>query len=142
MRIVTWPEFSRMPQGTVFQILPEGSCELGDVQVLHEVWRFNDTDEGGGDFLAVNLLPKCVPGCLLGAEQLATFTADEQRRGEFVMHPDLACRDGMFEYDRLWVIWEREDLERLSSWLLDPAAAVRSRMWTGEGALIAVPERP
>lgn len=63
---------------------------------------------------------------LVSAENLDRFMEEQLRNADSILHPDWLCRDGAFEFDRFWLVWDREDLERLAGWLLDPMKALHA----------------
>jgi len=71
----------------------------------------------------------------------ATLTLEQTRSGTVTMQPDLLCRDGIFELDRQWLIWEREDLERIAGWLLDPMKGLQAFGYRIGEIAIPMPER-
>ncbi|KQU31071.1 hypothetical protein ASG63_16360 [Methylobacterium sp. Leaf94] len=124
MKIVGWAEFSAMPPGTVFQMTNDRRPDWSDLRILHEVWKYED---GRGDFVEASLMPTIIHDAhMMTDANQATFTPEQTRSGMFTMHPDLLCRDGMIEFDRQWLIWEREDLERLAGWLIDPMKGLQA----------------
>lgn len=125
MRIVGWPEFSTLPPGTVFQVTDDNSPDWGELRVLDEVWTWPDQD-GRGDFRDASLLPTIGLGISITEANKAAFPQGDCDGDTFTIHPFLLGRDGLFEFDRLWLIWEREDLERLAGWLLDPMKALHA----------------
>ncbi|SOR30672.1 protein of unknown function [Methylorubrum extorquens] len=133
MRVVGWTEFVKMPRGTVFQTKEPERIEWSDLRVLDEAWAF----EEGGDFRDASLLPEISGIQWDHTVPKAEFTDDELRRDDFTVFPGSISRDGLFEYDRLWLIWEREDLERLAGWLLNPVSALTA-IGCGAG-VIALP---
>jgi hypothetical protein len=125
VRIVGWPEFSTMPQGTVFQMTDDNSPDWGELRVLDEVWTWPDQD-GRGDFRDASLLPTIGLGSSITGANKAALSRGDCDGDTFTIHPGFLSRDGLFEFERQWLIWEREDLERLASWLLDPMKALHA----------------
>lgn len=123
MRIVGWVEFSKMPRGTVFQMTDDRRPDWGDLRVLDEIWTWED---GRGDFVDASLLPTIALGLNITEANQAALSKGDCEGDLFTIHPDLLSRDGVFEFDRQWLIWEREDLERLAGWLLDPMKALQA----------------
>ena len=87
------------------------------------IWEEQD---GRGDFRDASRLPTIRPVNLVSAENLDRFMEEQLRNADSILHPDWLCRDGAFEFDRFWLVWDREDLERLAGWLLDPMKALHA----------------
>lgn len=106
MKIVKWPEFARMEAGTVFsKYTPEifdDMCIKGDTiyndgepidffyQRIHD--SFDARDSGHESELI----------------QLA-----EEHGASIPMDFDVEMRDGCFEHDQLYAVWENADVEAL-----------------------------
>ena len=111
MRVVGWTKFSTMPRGTVFQVKEPSDIRWSDLRVLDEAWTY---EEGGGDFRDASLLPEISGIRWDTTVPKGGFSDDELHRDDFTVYPGMLSRDGLFEYDRLWLVWEPEDLERLA----------------------------
>ncbi|MBY3363766.1 hypothetical protein [Rhizobium laguerreae] len=111
MKLVTWQEFIEMPEGTVFSDVSRNPFDAIGIRIKGEtlpnnwVYDFHETD----------LIPKIM--------DVSVFDYEETKGSEIMMiHPAGWGRDGMFDKDRKYWIWERGDRERLARWLLDPEA--------------------
>ena len=60
--------------------------------------------------------------------------------GCYIVTPSDYGRWALYEYDRLYLIWEEEDRKRLAGWLLDPEKAA-DQMEDDSYTIIEVPEQ-
>lgn len=120
MRIVDWAEFQKLPENTIFQEIRGNGGYLGDLMILGEVWMH---EENRGDFIEAQLLPAFASTNELDEEGLRHMGFSKSEHADFFLTPTGFGRDGMFEYDRRWLVWDEVDRKRLAAWLLDPATA-------------------
>lgn len=118
MKLVTWHEFIQMPEGTVFSEMRPNSLVSHNLRMKGETW-FSKGSGNYHDYLETDLMPNI--------RDVSYAGYDETVGSEImVMHPSHWGRDGMFDQDRKYWIWEREDRERLARWLLNPEAVAAS----------------
>lgn len=102
MRIVKLDEFLACPPGTLFSKYE--LCNFGPLSIKGETWRHAGST---GDFLYQQVAD---------AIDCADFTDTllDYKEGQ-VLGIDLECesRDGMFEPDQLFAVWDREDVGKL-----------------------------
>ncbi|MBB4064035.1 hypothetical protein [Gellertiella hungarica] len=108
MKLVTWHEFISMPAGTVYS---RASIDIEDLRIKGDTL---DTQ----DFHETSLLPG-----IYDAYAVMDVPVGGSDDPDLVMtHPSGWGRDGMWEKNARFFIWEKEDRERLARWLLDPEA--------------------
>jgi len=102
MRIVNLETFRTMPPGTFFQKYePE---VFGDLAVLHDVW--------GVDFV-VNHITGCPIDGKDPSEMSYRLAMMAEDGTSLPVCFDFIARDGMFQKDQLFAVWERADLDTL-----------------------------
>jgi hypothetical protein len=106
MRIVDRKTFLAMPAGTVFakydpSIIREPMVKCDSIPVRGELVDFryvsltDEVDSSGSD------------------EMLDILDAGETKGTSFALHFNTEGRDGMFDADQLFAVWERDDVEGL-----------------------------
>lgn len=115
MRIVGWNEFSKLPDGTVYQLICGSSYpQLGPVSVRHAVWEYGGKPS---DFVYCEMTPTVLFAYSLGDDAPEGIDDGE----EVICHPNGNARDGGGGYSKhRWLVWEDADREKLAAWLLDP----------------------
>lgn len=99
MRLVNWDEFSCLPTGTMYQEYTPH--QLGSLHILGEACK------DAPDFVCAELTPTCALGTHLEIHTPSGFG-----------------RDGMHDVkNRAWLVWDKEDRERLATWLINPQVA-------------------
>lgn len=120
MKVLRWEEFSELPPGTVFQVFEAGSLDPLLMLVSFCLsWERPGAPPQPIDFIAIPLLPRVIDNYELDLDTRTKHGLGLD--GASVCHPDIGNRDGVFIHDeRRFVVWEKEDRERLSNWLLTP----------------------
>lgn len=120
MRIVDRKTFLAMPPGTVFAKY--------DPSIMRELMVKSDSVANAGDlvdFRYMSLTDEV--DCSGSAERDHTMFAAEEEGVPFALHFNTECRDGLFDADQLFAVWERDDVEgliaRLQKALTDGYAA-------------------
>lgn len=114
MRIIDRKEFITMPQGTIFSKIPanENGCITAYTEglyLLEETMVFShylEGDEGGSDYIYLDLIDFCVNDC---GEHASAF---QEMRRDLIIN-DAYERDGLYEYDEHYLIYEKNDLIKL-----------------------------
>lgn len=108
MRIVDRKTFLAMPEGTVFSKY--------DPSIIREPMVKCDYIESRGeliDFRYVSLTDEV--DCSGSIERDAIMYAAEESGTPFALHFNTQCRDGMYDKNQLFAVWERADVEGLIS---------------------------
>jgi hypothetical protein len=109
MKIVDRKTFLSKPPGTLFSKYQP--CHFGELMVKGETW--------GNDFLMQDIANAVACD---NDREFDSLLEDAERSGSsFQMDFDCQGRDGLFEGDQLFAIWEGRDIEGLQS-LLSKAA--------------------
>ncbi|QLG96598.1 hypothetical protein HZF02_32220 (plasmid) [Pseudomonas yamanorum] len=108
MRIVDRKTFLGMPVGTVFakydpSIIREPMVKCDSTAVRGEIV----------DFYYASLTDEV--DCSGSIERDAIMYAAEEDGVPFALDFNTQCRDGMYDADQLFAVWEREDIEGLIS---------------------------
>jgi len=130
MKYVTFAELLTYPAGTIFQEF--GKNGLSEPQV------FGDA-VGSTDFTCAQLFPSETGPEVFGGyrEQYVNKHGCEDA-GWVVYYPGGFGRDGLYEDNRHFVIWEEQDRKKFAEWLLDPEKAA-GEMNDDPIAMISVP---
>ena len=115
MKLVDFTELMEMPVGTIFQEF--GKFGLGVPHV------FGGT-QGDSDYIEAVLLPYDNSVDTLGnnAELFKKYGLEGREYG--IWYPSGFGRDGSYDKNRHYLIWEKEDRKKLAEWLLNPTKAV------------------
>ncbi len=92
MKLVNWDEFVKLPNGTMFQYKGEGN---NNIYIRHDVIEADLHSSGVIDFYKQPI------GFI---EDIIDETFDLEWG---------IVRDGLFEYDRQFIVYEREDVKTL-----------------------------
>lgn len=101
MKIVNLEEFRKLPEGTLF--MKYEPCVFGELQCKGETWEH--------DFLCENVTywPDCT-----GSDDFADKLQEAEDHGTSVLLDfDSSGRDGFFENEQLFAVYERRDMEML-----------------------------
>lgn len=100
MKIVNLEQFRAMPPGTLFAKYTPMVFDA--LMIKGETWAF--------DFLYQDLI--CIESS--GSAELFDKLEEAQRTGgSLKLDLDCQSRDGLFEKDQLFAVWEKPDLEQL-----------------------------
>lgn len=116
MRIVNLDEFRKMPPGTFFQKYKPDV--FGDLAVLDDVW---DTD------FVVNHITSCP---INGKDMSETGDRLDDMVENGTSRPvcfDFIARDGCFEKDQLFAVWEEADLDSLIAFARNALRVTKGR---------------
>ena len=106
MKLLGLQDFLKEPSGTVYQEYEPH--HLGDLSIK--------ADSLTGDFLEATLTPSCtMPSSGEGRKTPESIAIDQ---------PSGFGRWGLFDENARFLVYEKEDRERLSRWLLNPEVAV------------------
>lgn len=102
MRIINLKQFRESPKGTVFmKYVP---CSFGELNMKGETWEY--------DFLLQNLVSeiKCE-----SSNQESNILDKAENDNAYSVDLDLDCfsRDGCFEDDQLFAVYEQKDIDNL-----------------------------
>ena len=101
MRIINLKEFRAMPENTVFAKYKP--CSFGDLRIKGETWEH--------DFLCQEIVSAIECS---GSDEFASKLDNALEHGASIkMDFDCQGRDGLFDDDQLFAVWENEDVERL-----------------------------
>ena len=120
MKIINWKALMLEPEGTVFQ---EYSFKngLGDVQVFGGP---NSDRPDNNDFVSASLLPRAIGLEVFGDEDkirvMSKFNLEPTHDWFIISYPIGFGRDGLFETNRFFLVWETADRKKFAEWLLDP----------------------
>ncbi len=95
MKIMTWSEFTAQPVGTIFSYW-EPCISTG----LHRKGETLIRDGVSCDFIETDLLPWSLAG-----EDVPS------------LHPDMAGREGLYNHDQLYCVFEAADIAKLHKML-------------------------
>jgi hypothetical protein len=101
LKIVTLEEFRRLPEGTLF--MKYEPCVFEGLQAKGETWEH--------DFLCENITywPDCT-----GSDDFSDKLTLAQETGESIlMNFDSSGRDGCFDDDQLFAVYDKRDIEML-----------------------------
>ena len=106
MRIVDRKTFLAMPEGTVFAKY--------DPSIFRELMVKFDSRPASGemvDFYYASLTDEV--DCSGSCERDGIMDLAEQDGVPFALHFNTQCRDGLYDADQLFAVWERDDVEGL-----------------------------
>lgn len=107
MKIVNRSSFLALPAGTLFAAY-DGLADFGPPRIKE------DTNTAGEDFLYQELVESDAIAAGPGLHSGQVLEDATTQGTSFCMNLHMQCRDGLFEENsRLYVIWERPDLEAL-----------------------------
>lgn len=111
MRIINREEFLKLGAGTVFcKYVP---CAFGDLQL-----KCDDPGQYGNDFVTIPLTGDIwIQGANNSEEYFEALTKAEEGKISIRADYEGSSRDGIFEEDQLFCIWDKEDIGRLISTL-------------------------
>jgi len=99
MKIVNRQQFLALPPNTVFA--KYSPCVCGPLEIKGETW--------GNDFLVTNNLAEAID--CAGSTEFADLLFDAQKTGASLkMDFESEGRDGYFDEDQLFAVWERPDV--------------------------------
>lgn len=101
MRIVDLTEFRAMPEGTIF--CKYSPCNFGDLEIKGETWE--------SDFICASLT-----GCIESDgsdDMLDKLLKYEKTKESFSLNVDYYGRDGLYDKEQLYAIYENADIEQL-----------------------------
>jgi hypothetical protein len=111
MRIVSRKDFLLMPAGTVFMKFPaqpkDGSINLGNKEMISI-----KEETIGEDFVVQDLFP-FFEGIEDDVEWADTMVAMLKGEPSPPVDYDCAGRDGLFDKEQLFLVWDKIDLERM-----------------------------
>jgi hypothetical protein len=111
MRIVSRQDFLLMPAGTVFMKFPvqptDGSVKLGNKEMISI-----KEETVGEDFVVQDLFP-FFEGIEDDVEWADTMVAMLKGEPSPPVDYDCAGRDGLFDKEQLFLVWDKIDLERM-----------------------------
>jgi hypothetical protein len=107
MRIVNKAEFYLLPEGTVYAVY-EPQTWYG-LNVKGEVWK----DQNGKDFEFLYKSLLYMVDCQNSAEESDILNSAEHQGTIFKMDYDCYQRDGMFDDNQLYMIYDKEDIRGL-----------------------------
>jgi hypothetical protein len=112
MRIVPRQEFLAMPAGTVFMKFPAQPKDGGHIDLGYDGVISIKEDTVGEDFVVQDLFP-WFEGVNDSGEWSDAMIA--MLKGEPSPPLDYECagRDGLFDREQLFLVWGRDDLERM-----------------------------
>ncbi|KQZ50338.1 hypothetical protein ASD54_08770 [Rhizobium sp. Root149] len=116
MRLVHWKEFIALPDGTIFsEARSYNGGDIEDVKMKGETLFYGRSPN---DYCETSLLPN-----VRDASSIHHDSYPDPGGGDIVLiHPSGWGRNGMYEKDRMYWVWDQEDRERLAKWLLNPQA--------------------
>lgn len=122
MKILTWAEMMTMPPGTIYQDYKPRI--VGDVMILSEV--LFGTDRKPIDYVTATITPQGIDPGSWGRYEAAIRAQHKlpDRCDEVVAYPSGFGRDGYYEQNRLYLVWEEADRKKMAEWLLDPQKAM------------------
>jgi len=123
MRIVDRTTFLAMPAGTVFIKFPpqpgDGCLDLGaDGPILIK------EETVGEDFVVQSTIPS-FEGVDRSEDEIAVYADMLKGKGSPAVDYDFAGRDGYFDKDQLFLVWDRKDLHALIGRLNQALEALR-----------------
>lgn len=104
MKLLSWSEMMKMPQGTIYQEFKP--------MILGEVMIFGGPLPSASDPVDYVEAPLCPSARITGSP------------GDSIAYPIGFGRNGMFDRTVSFLVWERADAERIAGWLLQPEAAL------------------
>ena len=112
MRIVNRKDFLKLSAGTLFMKFPKQPKDQGHFDVSYSGEIMIKAETSGDDFYLQRLVP-WFEGVTDSGEWLDTWVA--MTHGAPSPPLDYACteRDGLFDQDQLFVVWEKEDFLRM-----------------------------
>jgi hypothetical protein len=118
MRILNRDQFLKEPSGTFF--LSGKPHAYDDLRVKFQSLRF---ESGGNDFVCASFdMPEND-----GSEQLFNRFARMEEAGEsFPLELDCAGRDGIFDMEDLYLVYDLEDMIRFRDFISEQIEAVKS----------------
>lgn len=136
MKILTWAEMMTMPPGTIYQDYKPRI--VGPVMILGEVMLTNGKPV---DYVVATVTPEGSNVSSWGQYEagLREKYALALEAEEIVSYPTGFGRDGYFETNRLYLVWEEADRKKIAEWLLDPAKCL-AEMNDDPHALVVVTE--
>ncbi len=121
MRVVSFDELCALEPGTIFQAYKPHFID----QLMIFGGALPHGDPHPIDFIQAALTPDAILGSYWSIHRLkladGSLTSDD---GIYLCTPSDFGRWGLYDYDVKYVVWEKEDRERLARWLLDPAEAL------------------
>jgi hypothetical protein len=110
MKIVNRTEFLKMPAGTIFIEVPINSSPAGDAfMVKGDTWYNKENPSSAHDFLEMSL------SCWQSNSSEQLFNHEEDMRENGTSYPIDFCfgRNGLFDKDAQFLIYEPEDVIKL-----------------------------
>lgn len=104
MKIVNLEKFRELPAGIIFA--KYDPCVFRELRIKGDTWEV--------DFLEAGLL---WVDCTSGTNMEEILTDAEHKGTSFKLDPECYGRDGMFEKDQLFAVYEKEDIQQLVSLL-------------------------
>lgn len=121
MKIVDYAGLMKEPEGTIYQDIYDG--RLGHLQIFGGGSSYENKDYNNAQFTPT-LNYTYVFGWTIEETRKAYPFLLADRDVEVIWYPSGFGRDGMFDYDRKYLVWELKDREKFAAWLLDPELAV------------------
>jgi len=103
MKIINLTEFRAMPDGTIF--CKYEPCNFGELEIKGETWD--------SDFISAPLT-----GCIesdSGSDMFDKLLQYEKTKESFPLNVEYYGRDGLYEKDQLYAVYENTDIEQLIS---------------------------
>lgn len=123
MKLVTFKELCEMEEGAIFQSY--STHQLGEIMIFGGSLPENRmVGEMPVDFVQAPLLPCAQRGGVFGDHPKTLPDGSVTKADEFyLVTPSGYARWGLYDYSIRYLVWEREDRERLAQWLLFPLLA-------------------
>jgi hypothetical protein len=118
MRIVNRNVFLTLPSGTVFLKFPEQPKEPIRIDLGYDSTISIKGDTVGDDFVVQSLSPWFV-GIKDGDDWLKMMASMLNGHNSPLVDYDYSGRDGLFDRGQLFLVWEKDDLERMIGRLKD-----------------------
>lgn len=106
MKIVDRKTFLQLPANTLFQ--KYAPCVFGDL----EIKVCNPIDNWGNDFVTQSLTEPCFKDNL-GSDKHFEALLKLEEGAEFRLDYDFAGRDGLYDKDQLFAVYDKEDVQKL-----------------------------
>lgn len=101
MRIVSLEEFRKLPNGTIFSKYEP--CYFSGMEIKYD-------NCGERDFISVGLSQPFLRGQNRDGDDIAIIELSQEAGSSFDLDFEIAGRDGCFEDEQLFAIWETNDL--------------------------------
>ena len=103
MKILTFPEFVKLPSGTLF--MDYKPCVLGAISIK------DDTLESGRDFWRQDITTNL--DAFDSGEMFRLFDDSQHNGSSFDLDVEIAGRNAMYDDKQLFAVYEQKDLDQL-----------------------------